>query len=296
MESIPLPEKIESKKIDKNKSEIIIEPLYPGYGTTVGNALRRVLLSSLPGAAIVAVKISGVQHEFSTIEKVKEDVVDILLNLKMVNIKYQGTEDVKLQLNASGEKKVTAADIKKTAGVEITNPTCPIATLTDKSAKLEMELTVNTGRGYIPVEQREKEKLEIGNIAIDSIYTPVKMVNFEIENVRVGQMTNYNRLVISIETDGTITPEEAFDQAASVLVDHFSFVLTKGEVKKEKTSKKPAKQVKDDEAVSDEKEAKEDKDEKKEAKEDAKTDKDDNKEKVEKVEKKKRGRPKKESK
>ena len=275
MENIPLPSKFESKKIDKNKSEVIIEPLFPGYGTTLGNVLRRILLSSLPGAAITAVKIKDVHHEFSTLPNVKEDIVDILLNLKQVNLKLEGAEEVKMHLNVTGEKKVTAGDFKKTAGVTVTNPENHIATLTDKSAKFEAELTVSKGRGYIPVEQREKEILEIGNIAIDSIYTPIRLVNFEVENVRVEQMTNFNRLRLIIETNGTITPEDALSQAAKILVDHFDLLL-KG-VSTDKKTKPVAK-----------------KDAKKEEK--AEETKSEKPEKEEKEEKKKRGRPKKESK
>ncbi|MFH1597683.1 MAG: DNA-directed RNA polymerase subunit alpha [Patescibacteria group bacterium] len=283
MENIPLPSKIESKKIDSNKSEIIIEPLYPGYGTTLGNALRRVLLSSLPGAAVVAVKIKDVQHEFSTLTHVKEDIVDILLNVKQLRLKLSGNHEAKLQINVSGEKDVKASDIKKVAGVEIANPNLHLATLSDKAAKLEMELNVATGRGYIPVEQRENEKLEVNYIAVDAIYTPIKLVNFEVENVRVEQMTNYNRLRVIVETDGTVTPEDAFSQALEILVGHFSHIAEKSSPKKKAAAEKKAEKKEETKKekkieTKGEKEIKEEEDLDKEVKE----------------EKKKRGRPKKE--
>jgi len=297
MENIPLPKKVEAKKIADNKAEITIEPLYPGYGTTMGNALRRVLLSSLSGAAITSVKISGVEHEFSTIAGVKEDVVDILLNLKKIRIKMNSDEETKLKISVSGDKKVTAADIKKTSGIEIANSDCLIATLTEKTSKFEAELTVRMGKGYVPVEQREKEKLEIGNIAIDAIFTPIKLVNYTVENVRVGQMTNYNRLRLIIETDGTVTPEQATAESLGILIKQFSEILDLGEFSRRKIKKtkkaEPEKEEtdKDDRAKKDEEEEnkkKEDKEDKKESKED------EQEEKEKKPAKKKRGRPKKE--
>lgn len=224
MENIPLPSKIETVKIDANTSKFVFEPLYPGYGMTVGNALRRVLLSSLSGAAVQAVKIKGVDHEFSTIPHVKEDVVSIILNLKQLRFKFHGLEPVVLSLKAKGEKQVTASDIKSTAEVEVVNGKQHIAILTDKTALLEMEITVGPGRGYVPVEMREKEVLDIGTIAIDAIYTPIKNVNFNIENVRVEQMTNYDRLILEIATDGTISPEQALKMSAQTLLEHFEFV------------------------------------------------------------------------
>jgi len=236
MENIPLPQKIEIKEESGNRAKIIIEPLYPGYGTTIGNALRRVLLSSLSGAAITAIKINGVQHEFSTIPHVKEDVVAIILNLKKIRFKYNEQEPTKLQLKAKGEKEVTAADIKTPSEVEVVNPKQSIATLTDKSAILEIELTISKGKGFVPVENREKEKLELGTIAIDAIYTPVKNINFEIENVRVQQFTNYDRLILDITTDGTITPQEALKTSATILVEHFN-IFTATKIKKEELKK-----------------------------------------------------------
>ncbi|HEX9504211.1 MAG TPA: DNA-directed RNA polymerase subunit alpha [Patescibacteria group bacterium] len=222
MENIPLPKKVSFEDLGNNKYKLVMEPLYPGYGVTLGNSLRRVLLSSLPGAAVTAVKIKGVDHEFSTIQNVKEDVIEIILNLKQLRLKVHSTQPVRLELKVKGEKVVTAADFKKDSDVEIINQDLHIATLDNKSAELDMEVLVSTGRGYVPVEQREHEKLEIGMIAVDAIYTPVRLVNYEINNVRVGQITNYDELILTIETDGTITGRDAIDQASSVLMDHFA--------------------------------------------------------------------------
>ncbi|MFA5070127.1 MAG: DNA-directed RNA polymerase subunit alpha [Patescibacteria group bacterium] len=273
MENISLPSKIETQKIDANTTKFIFEPLYPGYGMTVGNALRRVLLSSLPGAAVQAVKIKGVDHEFSTIPNVKEDVVSILLNLKQLRFKFHGDEPVVLSLKAKGEKQVTAADIKPTAEVEVVNGKQHIAVLTDKAAILEMDITVGPGRGYVPVEMREKEVLDIGTIAIDAIYTPIKNVNFTIENVRVEQMTNYDRLILEIATDGTISAEQALKMAAQTLLEHFEFVKNLKSSKADESAAEKSKTKKEEKEIAA-----------------APTDKEGEKEKVV---KKKRGRPKK---
>lgn len=221
MENISLPKKVFFEELGNNKYKVIMEPLYPGYGVTLGNSLRRILLSSLPGAAVVAVKIKGVDHEFSTVPNVKEDVIEVILNLKQLRIKVHTNEPVRMELKVKGEKVVTAADFKKNPDVEIVNPDLHIASLDNKSAALDMEVIVQTGRGYVPVEQREHEKLEIGMIAVDAIYTPMKTVNFDINNVRVGQITNYDELILTLETDGTISGQDAIDQAARILIDHF---------------------------------------------------------------------------
>lgn len=220
------PNKIYFTKDEDNKSELVIEPLYPGYGVTIGNALRRVLLSSLPGAAVTAVKIKGVDHEFSTIPAVTEDVVDVLLNLKQLRLRLHAEEPVTLTLKVKGQRQATAADIRADARVEIINSDLVLATLDGKTAELEMDIVVEQGRGYVPVEQRESEKLEIGMIAVDAIFTPVRNVNFEVQNVRVGQITNYDKLTITMETDGTISGREALDIASQILVDHFSLLKT----------------------------------------------------------------------
>ena len=226
MNTIPLPNKIYFTKDEPATSEAVIEPLYPGYGVTLGNALRRVLLSSLPGGAVTAVKIKGVDHEFSTIPNVTEDVVDIILNLKKLRLRVHSEEPVRLTLAAKGQKTVTGADIKKDPRVEVVNSDLPIATIDQKSGELSMELVVEQGRGYVPVEMREAEKMEIGMIAVDAIFSPVRTVNFEVQNVRVGQITNYDKLTISMETDGTVSGPMALDMAAQILVDHFSLLLS----------------------------------------------------------------------
>lgn len=245
MENIPLPTKFDVKNIGPNEAIVTVEPCYPGYGTTLGNALRRVLLSSLPGSAIVAVKINGVTHEFSTIPNVKEDLVEIILNLKRIRLKLHGVKETRLMLKVKGEKVVTAKDIKTTSEVEVVNPEAQIATLTDKSAELEMEIFVDSGRGYLPVENMENKKLELGVIAIDAIFTPLKNVNFDVENVRVGQMTNYDKLTLSIKTDGTIKPGEALKFAAEILVDHYKLIT--GSPTEEKRTKEVKEEVKEEE-------------------------------------------------
>jgi DNA-directed RNA polymerase subunit alpha len=222
MEKIPLPNKISFEELGHNKYQVVMEPLYPGYGMTIGNSLRRILLSSLPGAAVTAVKIKGVDHEFSTVPNVKEDVIEIILNLKQLRMKVHGEVPARLELKAKGEKVVTAADFKKNADVEIVNPELHIATLDNKSADFEMEVVINTGRGYVPVEQRENEKLEIGMIAVDAIYTPVRLVNYEVKSVRVGQITNFDQLTMTIETDGTIDGKDAIDMSSRILLEHFA--------------------------------------------------------------------------
>lgn len=244
METLPLPSKIEltPDPKDLNHATIIIEPCYPGYGTTLGNALRRVLLSSLPGAAITRVRIKGVDHEFSTIPNVKEDAVDIILNLKQIRVKLHEGESGVMTLKVKGEKVVKAKDIETPSNLEVTNGDLVIATLTDKSAELEMELHVGEGRGYVPVEAQIGEKAELGMISLDAIYTPVKTVNFENENVRVGQMTNFDRLTLNIVTDGTVSPANAFHQSTDILVNHFSLLnqtqLSEATIPKKRARKK----------------------------------------------------------
>jgi DNA-directed RNA polymerase subunit alpha len=207
-----------------NKATFAIEPLYSGYGMTLGNSLRRVILSSLGGAAVTAVKIDGVAHEFSAIDGVKEDVVEIILNLKKLRFRVFSDEPQFIILTATGKGEVTAASIKTTSDVEIVNTDQVIATLDTDKVKLGMEIKIEKGRGYVPVENRESEKLEVGMIAVDAIYSPVQRVRYNVENTRVGQMTDLDRLVMEIETDGTITPHDAIRQAAEILVEHFSVV------------------------------------------------------------------------
>jgi DNA-directed RNA polymerase subunit alpha len=232
MDKFLLPSKIKYEEIEANKANVIIEPLYFGYGTTVGNMLRRVLLSSLPGAAVTAVKINGVAQEFSAIPSVKEDALEICLNLKSLRLKVFSDEPVKLTLKAKGEKKVTAKDIEKNSSVEIVNSDLHIATITEKAGVLELEITVEKGRGYWPTEERKKQDLEIGTIMIDALFSPVSNVGYQVENTRVGDITNYDKLTMNIETDGTITPKEAVEQAVKILEDHLNLLKVE-EVKKE---------------------------------------------------------------
>lgn len=216
---INLPE-LKEEKTTESASQFILEPLYPGYGMTLGNSIRRVLLSSLAGSAITAVKIDGVSHEFSTISGVKEDVIEIILNLKQVRFSNPNEEPVVLNLKKTGGV-VTAGDIESTNGVEVVNPDLVIANLDNSKVKFEAEIRVEQGRGYDPVENRNGEKLPVGMIAVDAIYTPIKRVRYSVANTRVGQMTNLDKLILEVETDGTITPKEAVMQAAEVLVGHF---------------------------------------------------------------------------
>jgi DNA-directed RNA polymerase subunit alpha len=191
---------------------------------TLGNSLRRVILSSLGGAAATAVKIDNVAHEFSALKGVKEDAVEIILNLKRLRFRVFSDEPQFLILTKTGKGPVTAGDIKTSSDVEVVNPDALIATIDDVKGKIGMEIRVEKGRGYVPVEQREDEKLEVGMIAIDALYSPIQRVRFNVENTRVGQVTDLDRLVMEIETDGTITPEDAIQQAAQILVEHFSVV------------------------------------------------------------------------
>ncbi len=243
MEEIQLPKKVEIIKSQGNRATLVIEPCFPGYGLTLGNALRRVLLSSLSGGAVTAIKIQGADHEFSSLPFIKEDVVDIILNLKQLRLKVHKKEPVKIILKVKGEKEVKASDIKTGSDVEIINPNLHIATLTDKKVELEMEITVSQGRGYKPVEQREGEKREIGEIAVDAIFTPIKKVAYKIENIRVGEMTNFDKLKIDLETDGTISPKEALEEAAKILVNHFSCLAGLKLAKAKKITQKSNSQV-----------------------------------------------------
>ncbi len=220
LHNITLPE-IKETELESNRSTFEVEPLYPGYGMTLGNSMRRVLLSSLAGAAVTAVKIEGVSHEFSTIEGVREDVVEIILNLKQLRINYHGEDTEYLSLQKSGKGTVTASDIKASSSVEIVNGDLEICNLDSASAKIDMEIKIERGRGYVPVENRQGEKLPVGMIAVDAIYTPIRKVRYSVENTRVGQMTDLDKLILEVETDGSITPHEAVTQASEILVGHF---------------------------------------------------------------------------
>lgn len=222
MHTVSLPQKPKHIPQDRFSAKFEIEGCYPGYGTTLGNALRRVLLSSLEGAAITSVKIKGVSHEFSTVPGVMEDVVQIILNLKKVRFVMHSDEPVKITLKAKDEGQVTAKSFKCPSSIEVVNTDQLIATITDKKTELEMEIEVAKGLGYIPVEQQVRDNKEIGVIAIDAIYTPIKRVNYEIENMRVGKRTDYDKITLEIVTDGSITPEQAFHNAIQILVSQFS--------------------------------------------------------------------------
>lgn len=244
---IPLPQKMKIEKKGDRLAAFEILGLYPGYGTTLGNALRRVLLSSLEGAAITEVKIKDVAHEFSTIPGVMEDVIIILLNLKKLRFKMFGSEPQKANLKVKGEKEVKGSDLKLPSQVELINKDSHLATLTGKNASLEMEVKIEKGIGYESAETRKKEKTEIGVIHLDAIYTPIKRVSFRVENMRVGERTDFDRLLIEVETDGTIDPEQAFDQAVGLLIEHFSFVGKSKLEKKEKTKEKAKEKAKEPE-------------------------------------------------
>ena len=235
---IPLPLKPKITKKEQNAAVFEVEGLYPGYGVTIGNSLRRVLLSSLQGAAITQMKIKGIHHEFSTIPGVLEDVITIGLNLKQLRFKTYTEEPQKARLKVKGEKEVKASDFELPSQVELITKNSHIATLTDKKAELDIEIQIEKGTGYQPVEQRKKDKLEIGVIALDAYFTPVRKVKYEVENMRVGERTDFDKLSLEIETDGTITPQEAFYQATDILVKHFSLIIEGLEKEKEKVSEK----------------------------------------------------------
>lgn len=218
-----------TKEIDENGhyGKFVVEPLERGYGTTLGNCMRRILLSSLPGAAITSVKIDGVLHEFSTIPGVKEDVTEIILNLKRLAVRINGDENKRAIINAVGPKEVTAADIIVDADTEIFNPDLHIATLAD-NATLVMEMNLTSGRGYVPAEQNKKENTPIAEIPVDSIFTPVKKVNFTVDNTRVGQVTDFDKLTLELWTDGSITPEEGVSIGAKIMQEHLNLFIGLG--------------------------------------------------------------------
>ena len=202
-----------------------IDGLYPGYGHTLGNSLRRIILSSLPGAAITTIKIAGASHEFSVLPGIKEDVITILLNLKKVRISITGNEPQTLTLKAKGIKDVKAGDIKIPGGVEILNPDLTIATLTDKSADLDIEMIVEKGLGFVSKETLQKNRMDIGFIGLDATFTPVRRVSYEVENMRVGDRTDFNRLKLFITTDGTITPKEALEKSIEIMIGQLKAIV-----------------------------------------------------------------------
>lgn len=199
-----------------------VEPLHTGYGMTLGNSLRRVLLSSTAGAAPVAFRIEGATHEFTTVPGVKEDVVDIMLNLKAVRFRVHSDEPVEVRLEKKGAGAVTAADIKTSADVEVVNPEAHIATIDDPKASVLMDIVVDAGRGYRTIEESSEKRIHSDMIALDAVFTPVQRVRYKVESTRVGQMTNLDKLVLTIDTDGSITPREAFEEAAAILVNQYT--------------------------------------------------------------------------
>ncbi|HHU17085.1 MAG TPA: DNA-directed RNA polymerase subunit alpha [Clostridiales bacterium] len=211
---------------DENKDygKFVVEPLERGYGTTLGNSLRRILLSSLPGAAVTSVKIDGILHEFSTIPGVKEDVTEIILNLKKLAVRINGGNSKRVIINAVGPKIVTAGDIISDSDLEIFNPDLHIATL-EENATLVMEINISRGRGYVPAEQNKTESMPIAVIPVDSIYTPVRKVNFSVENTRVGQVTDYDKLILEVWTDGSITPKEGVSIGAKIMQEHLKLFI-----------------------------------------------------------------------
>ncbi len=218
---------------DKRYGKFVVEPLERGYGTTLGNSLRRIMLSSLPGAAVSQIKIEGVLHEFSSIPGVKEDVTEIIMNIKSLAIKNNSdTNEPKVAyIEYSGEGVVTAADIHTDADIEILNPDLVIATLNGGAdSKLYMELTITKGRGYVSADKNKNDDLPIGVIAVDSIYTPVERVNLSIQNTRVGQITDYDKLTLDVYTNGTLAPDEAVSLAAKVLSEHLSLFINLSEI------------------------------------------------------------------
>lgn len=221
---IALPSKPRVVSESERSGTYEIDGLYPGYGYTLGNSLRRIVLSSLPGAAVTHVKIPGVAHEFSTIEGVKEDVVTLLLNIRRIRFKLLTDEPQKITLTAKGPAEVTAGDLKLPGQVEVLNPEQHIADVTGKTT-LEMELSAERGLGYIPKEQHQKDRVEIGTIALDAIFSPIRRVNYEVENMRVGDRTDFNRLRILIETDGTIAPRAALEKAIETMIHQLKSIV-----------------------------------------------------------------------
>ena len=212
----------EIQDLSDNVATFVVKPLEPGYGNTLGNSLRRVLLSSINGAAIVAFKIDGVSHEFTSIEGVKEDVVDIMLNLKNIKFKAYTDSPVELRLEKTGAGVITAADIQASADMEVVNPDQIIATIDDAKTKFVMDLVVESGHGYKTIEESSEDRIHSDMIAVDAIFTPVLRVRYKVDNTRVGQVSNLDKLNITIETDGSLSPREAFEQASAILANQYT--------------------------------------------------------------------------
>ncbi len=223
--SIALPSKPRVVREEGTKGVYEIDGLYPGYGHTLGNSLRRVILSSLPGAAATRIKIAGVPHEFSTLDGVKEDVVAIILNVQKLRVALATDEAQVLRLKAKGAKVLTAADLEVPGQVEIKNPNLPLVTLTSKDASIDLEITVEKGLGFVSKEEVHKDRVEVGEISVDAIFTPIRRVSYEAENMRVGDRTDFNRLRVSIETDGTIEPRKALENAIEIMIQQLKAVV-----------------------------------------------------------------------
>ncbi len=232
--------KVTNQSLGDNRSLITITPLPPGYGMTLGNSLRRIILSSIPGAAVTAVKIKGVTHEFTTLPGVKEGMIDIILNLKLLRIKKTSSGSASLTLKANKEGKITAAQIKAPSEVEIVNPDLVICTL-EKGHSIEMELKVENGIGYLPSNLRDKRELEAEMIAVDALYSPISKVRYEVTNTRVGQMTDLDRLDVEIATDGTISPQEVVSMSARILRQYMTLFDADVPTTKKESSEKVAK-------------------------------------------------------
>lgn len=228
---LPSKPKIVSEKDNRGVYEI--DGFYPGYGFTIGNSLRRVILSSLPGVAVTSMKIDGVKHEFSSIKGVREDVVMIMLNIKKIRMKMATSEPQTLSLKKKGPGIITAKDIDVPGQIEIMNPDLVIATLTDKDSEISIEMTVEKGLGFIPKDQISKDKVEIGTIAMDANFTPIRRVSYEVENMRVGDRTDFNRLRITIETDGSIAPSEALTRSINIMIEQLRAITDFKEEKEE---------------------------------------------------------------
>jgi len=224
-QKIILPSKPKAVLEEGNKGVFEIDGLVPGYGYTLGNSLRRIILSSLPGAAITAVKIDGVSHEFATIDGVKEDVITILLNLKNVRFQLIGEEPVKVSFSAKGPKLVTAADIGAKGAVSVSNTDQYICEITNK-AGINIELTVERGLGFVPRDAHHKQKADIGTIFLDAIFSPIRRVSYDVEEMRVGDKTNFNRLRLTIETDGTISPREALETSVNTMIEQLAAIVS----------------------------------------------------------------------
>jgi DNA-directed RNA polymerase subunit alpha len=233
------PNKLEVLSSSATKAVIVAEPLERGYGLTLGNALRRVLLSSLQGAAVTAVQIDGVLHEFSSIAGVREDVTDIVLNIKEISIKMEGDGPKRMVIRKEGPGAVTASDIQTVGDVQILNPNHVICTL-DEGAEIRMELTVNTGKGYVPADRNRSEDAPIGLIPVDSLYSPVRKVSYKIDNTREGQVLDYDKLTLTVETDGSVSPEDAVAYAARIIQDQLSIFVNFDEPQKEEVREEVA--------------------------------------------------------